>query len=116
MVFIGFCGQHFTIPDPRPLDSPEYTCPDPNDDADLELPDQAVSIHAFLTGFSKESDSDFSSLPQLLATLPDPSLIHCHAEVKAMSFTDAREQGLIPEASNETLWQEYSSILKKSNT
>lgn len=56
---------------------------------------------AFMAGLAKESDSDFKGLSQLLATLPDPSQSHRHAE--AMSGTDARDRGLIPEASDETL-------------
>jgi hypothetical protein len=46
-------------------------------------------MDAFLAGPSKEIDCDFSSLLQLLATLPNPSLNH--VEVDAMSYTDARE-------------------------
>ncbi len=37
----------------------------------------------------------------MLATLPDPSLSHGHVE--AIPVTEARERGLIPEASDETL-------------
>ena len=56
-------------------------------------------IDAFLAGLSKQSDADFRSLSRLLATLPDPG----KGEVEAMSVTEAREQGLIEEASDETL-------------
>jgi hypothetical protein len=46
-MLVGFhriCGQHFTLPDPRPLDNPDNRDyrQDPNDDADLELPHQAA--------------------------------------------------------------------------
>jgi hypothetical protein len=77
--------------------------PDPNDDSDvhMELPDHVELIDAFLAGLSKESENDFCSLPLLLATLPDPSL--SHAEVEAMSSTEATERGLKPEDSDETL-------------
>ena len=100
-VFSDFRGQHFASPDPTPLDITEDTRQDPNDDEDFELPDQQALFDAFMDGLSKESDTDFRGLSSLLATLPDPSL--SHAEVEAMSITDARELGLIPEASDETL-------------
>jgi hypothetical protein len=62
--------QAFRSPDPRPLNIPKDTLPDPNDNADFELPDQNALIHAFLAGLFKESPTDFRSLSQVLATLP----------------------------------------------
>ena len=73
--------------------------PDPVDDQDFESPDQEALFQAFVTGLSKESDEDYRGLSQLLATLPDPS----NAVVDSLSATEARERGLIPEASEETL-------------
>ena len=67
----------------------------------MDIPDQQALMAAFMAGLAKESDSDFKGLSQLLATLPDPSQSPRHAE--AMSGTDARDRGLIPEASDETL-------------
>jgi hypothetical protein len=107
-IFTGFRGKHFAPLYPSPLDIQQKTLPDPNDDADFEPPEQEslqdALIHAFLAGLSKESDTDFCSLSQLIATLPDPSQSHWAVEpVEAVSVTDAKERGLIPEASDETL-------------
>mmetsp|Transcript_55566 Transcript_55566/g.116267 ORF Transcript_55566/g.116267 Transcript_55566/m.116267 type:complete len:101 (-) Transcript_55566:31-333(-) len=68
----GFRGQHFAIPagDSSPLDIPR---PDPNDYEDMDVPDQEALMDAFMAGLAKESDSDFRSLSQLLATLPQPT-------------------------------------------
>jgi hypothetical protein len=44
---------------------------------------------------------EFSDLSHLLASLPDPSL--SQGQVEAVPITVAREQGVEPEASNETL-------------
>ncbi len=54
-----------------------------------------------MAGLSKESNSDFCSLSQLLFTLPYPS--RSHGQVEAISVSDAREWGLISEASKEAL-------------
>ena len=58
-------------------------------------------IDAFLDGLCKESDHEFRGLSHLLASLPDPSL--SQGQVEAVPVTVARERGVIPEASNETL-------------
>jgi hypothetical protein len=79
----------------------EDPCQDLNDDVDMKLPDHVELMDAFLAGLSKESENDFSSLSLLLATLPYQSC--SHAEVEAVSSTQATELGLIPDASNETL-------------
>jgi hypothetical protein len=82
---------------------PDDNLPDPDDTADFELPDQQTLIDAFTAGLSKESQHDFRSLSALLATLPDPSPSISHAPVEAIPVAEARERGLIPEASDETL-------------
>ena len=99
--FSGFCGQHHNRPDPVPQDIPDDVRPDPDDLADFELPDPQALIDAFLDGLCKESDHEFRGLSQLLASLPDPSL--SQGQVEAVPVTVARERGVIPEASNETL-------------
>ena len=53
----------------------------------------------FMSGLARESDADFKGLSKLLATLPEPS----QSRQEAMSVSEARDQGLIPEASDETL-------------
>jgi hypothetical protein len=72
-------------------------------------------IDAFMDGLCKESQHDFRRLSTLLASLPDPSLSHGQVmtvpvtgQVMVMPVTEARERGLIPEASDETL-QVFSS-------
>ncbi len=39
-----------SAPDPPLFYIPQDTLPDPNDDADFELPDQDALFHAFLAG------------------------------------------------------------------
>jgi hypothetical protein len=56
--------------------------PDPDDTADLELPDQQALIDAFTVGLCKESQHDFHSLSTLVVTLPDPSLSHGYVKAK----------------------------------
>ncbi len=97
--FTGFRGQHFALPDTNPLDTPDDPRAEPHDPPDFELPDQQALFDAFMAGLSTESNNDFHCLSDLLATLPDPS----HADVEAMSVTEARERDLIPEASVDTL-------------
>jgi hypothetical protein len=75
--------------DPPQQDMPDDHLPDPDDNADFELPDQQALIDAFTAGLCKESQHDFRSLSTLLATLPDPSLSHSHVE--AIPVTKARE-------------------------
>ncbi len=58
-------------------------------------------IDVFLAGLCKESDHEFRGLSDLLARLPDLSL--SQGQVEAVPVTVARERGVIPEASNETL-------------
>ena len=99
--FSGFRGQHHNRPDPVPQDIPDDVLPDPDDLADFELPDPQALIDAFLDGLCKESDNEFRGLSHLLASLPDPSL--SQGQVEAVPVTVARERGVIPEASNETL-------------
>jgi hypothetical protein len=53
---IGFRGQHRAIPDASPRD---ISYPDPNDDADIDVPDQQALMDAFIAGLAKESDFDF---------------------------------------------------------
>ena len=53
----------------------------------------------FMSGLARESDADFKGLSKLLATLPEPS----QSRQEAMSVSEARDRGLIPEASDETL-------------
>ena len=81
------------------MDDPVDLLPDPLDDQDFEPPDQEALIQAFMTGLFKESDSDYHCLSQLLATLPDPN----KGDDESLSAAEARERGLIPEASDETL-------------
>ncbi len=52
---------------------PDDHPPDPDDNADFELPDQQALIDAFTAGLGKKSQHVFCSLSSLLATLPDPS-------------------------------------------
>ena len=99
--FSEFRGQHHNRPDPVPQDIPDDVRPDPDDLADFELPDPQALIDAFLDGLCKESDHEFRGLSHLLASLPDPSL--SQGQVEAVPVTVARERGVIPEASNETL-------------
>ena len=101
--FAGFRGQHHSRPDPVPQDILDDVLPDPDDLADFELPDQQAMIDAFLDGLSKESDYDFRGLSDLLARLPDPTRSQPEGQVEAVPVTVARERGVIPEASNETL-------------
>ena len=82
---------------------PDDHLPDPDDTADFELPDQQTLIDAFTAGLSKEGQHDFHSLSALLATLPDPSPSVSQGHVEAIPVAEARERGLIPEASDETL-------------
>ena len=99
--FSGFRGQHHNRPDPVPQDIPDDVLPDPDDLADFDLQDQQVLIDVFLDRLCKESDHEFRGLSHLLASLPDPSL--SQGQVEAVPVTVARERGVIPEASNETL-------------
>jgi hypothetical protein len=99
----GFRAQIQARADPPQRDMPDDHLPDPDDTADFELPDQQTLIDAFTAGLSKESQHDFRSLSALLATLPDPSPSISHAPVEAIPVAEARERGLIPEASDETL-------------
>jgi hypothetical protein len=99
----GFRARIQARADPPQRDMPDDHLPDPDDTADFELPDQQTLIDAFTAGLSKESQHDFRSLSALLATLPDPSPSLSHGHVEAIPVTEARERGLIPEASDETL-------------
>ena len=65
------------------------------------MPDQQAIIQAFLDGLCKESDHDYRGLSDLLARLPDPT--QPEGQIEAVPVTVARERGVIPEASNETL-------------
>jgi len=89
------------------LDLPDDRDPDPCDDADFELPDGKALVEAFMAGMAKEVDNDYRTLSQLLATLPDPSKSADPSKTvlraEAMSFSEARTKGLVPEASEETL-------------
>ena len=111
MVFTEFLGQHFSLPDPMPLDGLDLP-EDPrlDDETDLHLIDQDDLIDVVLAGLFKESktDTDYRSLSQLLATLPNLSLSHC--EVEMMPIADGGVRGLIPDASDETL--QLSASLK----
>ncbi len=55
----GFRGQHFAIPagDSSPQDIPR---PDPNDDEDMDVPDQQELMDAFMAGipFPKPIEND----------------------------------------------------------
>jgi hypothetical protein len=82
------------------LDLPDDSDQDPCYDADFELPDGKTLMEAFMAGMAKEVDNEYRSLSQLLAPLPDPSKSVLLAE--AMSFSEARTKGLLPEASEET--------------
>jgi hypothetical protein len=101
----GFRARIQARANPPQRDMPDDHLPDPDDTADFELPDQQTLIDAFTAGLSKESQHDFRSLSALLATLPlaDPSPSISHAPVEAIPVAEARERGLIPEASDETL-------------
>ena len=65
----------------------------------MDFPDQQALMAEFMAGLARESDADFKGLSQLLATLPEPS----QSRQEAMSVSEARDRGLIPEASDETL-------------
>ncbi len=106
----GFRGLHHAQPHATPQDMLDDQGPDPDDAADLELPDQQDLIDAFMAGLCKESQHDCRGLSALLSTLPDPSL--SHGQVEAMPVTEARERGLIPEANEDTL-QAFSSTEMK---
>jgi hypothetical protein len=99
MIFPGFRAHLIARPATSPLDIPDDPQPDPHDEEDFNLPDQQALTDAFFAGLSKESDTDYHGLSKLLETLPDPNPI----QVEALSVRDAREKGLIPEASDETL-------------
>ena len=94
----GFRGQQHAQPHPTPPDMPDYHGPDPDDAADMELPDQLDLIHAFMAGLCKKSQHDCCCLSALLAELPDPSC--SHGQVEAMPVTEARERGLIPNSNS----------------
>ena len=79
------------------MDDPVDLLPDPLDDQDFEPPDQEALIQAFMTRLFKESDADYRGLSQLLATLPDPT----KADDESLSAAEVRQQGLIPEVSDE---------------
>ncbi len=89
------------------MDLPDDSDPDPCDDADFELPDGKALVEAFMAGMAKEVDNDYRTLSQLLVTLPDPSKSADPSKTvlraEAMSFSEARTKGLVPEASEETL-------------
>ena len=46
----GFRGQHRAIPDASP---PDISYPDPNDDADIDVPDQQALMDAFIAGLGQ---------------------------------------------------------------
>ena len=106
----GFRGVHHAQPHATPQDMLDDQGPDPDDLADLELPDQQDLIDAFMAGLCKESQHDCRGLSALLSKLPDPSL--SHGQVEAMPVTEARERGLIPEASEDTLRAFSSTEMK----
>jgi hypothetical protein len=58
----GFRGRHQALPDPTPQDMPDDHHPDPDDAADLELPDQQELIDAFMAVLCKESKHACSCL------------------------------------------------------
>ena len=103
MVITGFRGQHHNWPARTPVDIQGDQHPDPHDVEDFEMPDQHALIQSFLAGLSKESDNDFRGLSQLLEQLPDPTQTDGMAEVEAMAGTEAKDRGLIPEATYDTL-------------
>ena len=109
-VVAGFRGQHHAQAHPSPPDMPAYHGPDPDDAVDLELPDQQDLIQAFMAGLCKESEYDCRGLSALLSKLPDPS--QSPGQVEAMPVTEARERGLIPEASEDTLRAFSSAEMK----
>ncbi len=51
------CRPHFAIPEPIPLDIPR---PDPNDDEDMEVPDQQALLYAFMAGLANISGLGYS--------------------------------------------------------
>lgn len=73
---------------------------DPHDEAEFELPDGEAMIEQFLAGLAKEVDNEYRGLSSLLANLPVPI---GGAQPEALSAAEARSQGLVPEASEETL-------------
>ena len=94
----GFRGRHHDKSHLTLQDLQDVQGQDPHDTGDMELPDQLDLIHAFMAGLCKESAHDLRGLAALLSKLPDPSL--SHGQVDAMPVTEARERGLIPEASD----------------
>jgi hypothetical protein len=73
---------------------------DPHDEAEFDLPDGEAMIQQFLAGLAKEVDNEYRGLSSLLATLPVPI---GGAQPEALSAAEARSQGLVPEASEDTL-------------
>jgi hypothetical protein len=65
------------------------------------LPDGKESVDAFMAGLTKEFDNKYRGLSQLRETFPDLSKSQSQAE--ALSLSEARSKGLVPEASEETL-------------
>jgi hypothetical protein len=98
----GFRGRHQARLDPVPQDMPDDHRPDPDDAADFELPDQQELIDSFMAGLYKERQHDCRGLSAFLG----------QARVEAMPVTEARERGLIPKASEQTL-QAFSSTEMK---
>ena len=57
-------------------------------------------IEQFMAGLAQKVDNEYRGLSHLLATLPVPI---GGAQPEALSASEARSKGLVPEASEETL-------------
>jgi len=82
---------------------------DPHDEAEFELPDGEAMIEQFLAGLAREVDNEYRGLSSLLANLPVPI---GGAQAEALCAVEARSQGLVPEASEETLRTFSASEMK----
>ena len=93
-----FLGFHGTLR--PPIHGLEDNVPDVHDEADFDILDTQAVLERFMTHMSKLADVEYKALSDLLDSLPDPSSF---TTAKSMTAAAAREEGVIPEADEETL-------------
>ena len=97
-LFSGFRGSH--RPPAPPSHGIEDNAPDPNDEADLDIPDTQAVLERFMSNMSTLADDEYRLLSDLLDSLPDPS---SYTTAEPIPTAAAREKGMIPEADEDTL-------------
>ncbi len=76
------------------IDDFEGNIPDPQDEADFDLPDTQALFDTFISNLFETAHAEYNGLFVLLDSLPDPS---SGSSAKLITAAEAKEKGLIPE-------------------